>query len=114
MGAARRAPPGRRRGVRFAVWAPNARGVSVVGDWNYWSADADALEPQGSSGVWAGVVPNAREGHRYKFSIRGFDGVTRDKADPIAFRAESRPRQARSSTARGTSGRTTTGSHAAS
>jgi 1,4-alpha-glucan branching enzyme len=78
-------------GVRFAVWAPSARGVSVIGDWNYWSAEADPLEPQDSSGVWAGVVPNAREGHAYKYSIRGFDGATREKADPVASRAEIPP-----------------------
>jgi 1,4-alpha-glucan branching enzyme len=78
-------------GVRFAVWAPSARGVSVIGDWNFWSTDADMLEPQGSSGIWAGVVPNAREGHAYKYSVRGFDGVTREKADPLAFKAEVPP-----------------------
>jgi 1,4-alpha-glucan branching enzyme len=78
-------------GVRFSVWAPSARGVSVVGDWNYWSEGADRLEPQGASGVWGGVAPNAREGHAYKFSVRGFDGVTREKADPVAFRAEIPP-----------------------
>ncbi len=78
-------------GVRFAVWAPSARGASVVGDWNGWNAEADPLEPQGSSGVWAGVAPHAREGHAYKLAIEGFDGVTRLKADPIAFRAEVPP-----------------------
>ena len=78
-------------GVRFAVWAPNARAVSVVGDWNFWSEDADPLEPQGASGVWAGVAENAREGHRYKLSVRGSDGVVRLKADPVAFRAEVPP-----------------------
>jgi 1,4-alpha-glucan branching enzyme len=79
------------RGVQFAVWAPSARGVSVIGDWNYWNAEADPLEPQGASGVWAGVAANAREGQAYKFSVRGFDGVTREKADPVAFRAEVPP-----------------------
>ena len=78
-------------GVRFAVWAPNARGVSVVGDWNFWAEDADPLEPQGASGVWAGVAPNAREGHAYKLAVRGADGVARLKADPLAFRAEVPP-----------------------
>jgi 1,4-alpha-glucan branching enzyme len=78
-------------GVRFAVWAPNARSVSVVGDWNSWSEDADPLEPQGVSGVWAGVVTNAREGHAYKLAVRGVDGVMREKADPLAFRAEAPP-----------------------
>ena len=81
-------------GARFAVWAPNARGVSVVGDWNYWSEGADPLEPQAVSGVWAGVAPNAREGQAYKFSVLGADGVTRLKADPIAFRAEPPPKTA--------------------
>jgi len=46
-------------GVRFSVWAPNARHVSVVGDWNHWSEDADELEPQGSSGVWSGLAAMA-------------------------------------------------------
>ena len=78
-------------GVRFAVWAPSARGVSVIGDWNLWGHDADPLEPQGVSGVWAGVITGAREGHAYKFAVRGFDGVTREKADPVAFRAEVPP-----------------------
>jgi 1,4-alpha-glucan branching enzyme len=78
-------------GVRFAVWAPNARDVSVVGDWNFWSEAADALTPQGSSGVWAAIAANAREGQAYKFAVRGADGVTRLKADPLAFRAEVPP-----------------------
>ena len=81
-------------GARFAVWAPNARAVSVVGDWNYWSEGADPLEPQAVSGVWAGVAPNAREGQAYKLSVLGADGVTRLKADPIAFRAEPPPKTA--------------------
>jgi 1,4-alpha-glucan branching enzyme len=81
-------------GASFAVWAPNARAVSVVGDWNYWSEAADPLEPQAVSGVWAGVAPNAREGQTYKFSVLGADGVRRLKADPVAFRAEPPPRTA--------------------
>ncbi|HET9243305.1 MAG TPA: 1,4-alpha-glucan branching protein GlgB [Gaiella sp.] len=78
-------------GVRFAVWAPNGREVSVVGNWNSWSEGADPLTPQGVSGVWAGVAPGAREGQAYKFAVRGADGVTRLKADPLAFRAEAPP-----------------------
>ncbi len=78
-------------GVRFAVWAPNARAVSVVGDWNYWSENADALHQLGVSGIWEGVAANAREGHRYKFAIAGRDGVTREKADPLARWAEVPP-----------------------
>jgi len=78
-------------GVRFSVWAPNARAVSVVGDWNGWAEGADALAPQESSGVWAGVAAGAREGHAYKLAVHGADGVTRLRADPLAFRAEEPP-----------------------
>ena len=81
-------------GVRFAVWAPNARAVSVVGDWNGWEGDADALEPAGSSGIWQGRPAGAREGHAYKFAVHGADGVVRLKADPFAFRAEVPPKTA--------------------
>ena len=81
-------------GVRFAVWAPNARGVSVVGDWNYWSEGADPLTPVASSGIWEGVAENAREGQRYKLSIAGADGITRLKADPYAVFAEVPPENA--------------------
>ena len=87
-------PLGDGAGVRFAVWAPNARGVSVVGDWNFWTEGADGLESQASSGVWAGIAPNAAEGQAYKFAVRGADGVTRLKADPYAFRAEVPPETA--------------------
>ena len=81
-------------GVRFAVWAPNARGVAVVGDWNEWRAEAGRLAPAGSSGIWQGVAADAREGDAYKFAVLGADGVLRLKADPYAFRAEVPPRNA--------------------
>ena len=78
-------------GVRFAVWAPNAGSVSVVGDWNFWSEGADPLAPQGSSGIWAGVVTNAAVGQRYKLAITSRSGKTSLRADPVAFRAEPPP-----------------------
>ena len=78
-------------GVRFAVWAPNAAAVSVVGDWNFWSVGADPLHPQGSSGIWAGVAASAHEGQRYKLAITQADGATTLRADPVAFRAEPPP-----------------------
>jgi 1,4-alpha-glucan branching enzyme len=81
-------------GIRFAVWAPNARGVHVAGDWNGWHGAVDALEPVGSSGIWEGIVPEAREGDAYKYAIRGADGVERWKADPYAFRSETPPKTA--------------------
>src|SRR4029453_16454863 len=60
-------------GVRFAVWAPNARAVRAVGDWNSWDGRADPLQPVGVSGVWAGFVPGVGVGDRYKFEIVGAD-----------------------------------------
>jgi 1,4-alpha-glucan branching enzyme len=83
-----------RNGVAFAVWAPNARAVSVVGDFNDWEEESHPLEPQGDSGVWAGVVGEAEEGHRYKYAVRGRDASLRLKADPFAFRTERPPETA--------------------
>ncbi|MCW5808162.1 MAG: 1,4-alpha-glucan branching protein GlgB [Deltaproteobacteria bacterium] len=78
-------------GTYFAVWAPNARGVSVIGDWNGWRAHHDELHPRAESGIWEGVVKNLGHGARYKFAVVGADGVVRDKADPFAVRAEHPP-----------------------
>jgi 1,4-alpha-glucan branching enzyme len=78
-------------GTHFAVWAPNARQVSVVGDWNGWRAGSHPLKPRESSGIWEATVPNVGHGTRYKFSITGPDGRTFDKADPFAARAEHPP-----------------------
>ncbi len=78
-------------GVRFAVWAPNARAVSVAGDWNFWSVGSDPLVPAASSGIWEGIVPGAAEGSRYKFAVAGADGITRLKADPYGAYAEVPP-----------------------
>ena len=96
-------------GVRFAVWAPNARAVSVVGDWNSWSEGVDALEPQESSGVWAGVAAHAREG--MPTSSPSTAPTASRVSRPIRSRSapRSRPPPRRSSTARATRGRTTTG-----
>ena len=75
----------------FAVWAPNARAVSVVGDRNGWNEAADPLEPVGDSGVWAGRLEGVGPGDRYKFRIRAPGGELLDKADPFARRAEVPP-----------------------
>ena len=56
--------------------------VAVVGDWNHWRIGTDRLTPQGGSGLWAGVVPEAGVGDRYKFAVEGVDGQVRLKADP--------------------------------
>ena len=78
--------------VRFAVWAPNARGVDVVGDFNAWTSQP--MVPQGSSGVWAVQVPAAAPGHRYKYLVHGADGRSVMKADPMATSAEMPPSDA--------------------
>ena len=80
-------------GTSFAVWAPNAELVSVIGDFNGWDPGSHPLEPVGGSGVWSGVVPNAAPGLIYKFHIRSrFGGYAVDKADPFAVRSEVPPR----------------------
>ncbi|MCS6710904.1 1,4-alpha-glucan branching protein GlgB [Brachybacterium sp. EF45031] len=78
-------------GTSFAVWAPNARAVQVVGDFNGWDGRGHALRSLGSAGVWELFVPAIGEGTVYKYRILGVDGVWRDKADPMARRAEVPP-----------------------
>ncbi|MBA3397386.1 MAG: 1,4-alpha-glucan branching protein GlgB [Deltaproteobacteria bacterium] len=78
-------------GTYFAVWAPNAQAVSVIGDWNGWHAGGNALSARESSGIWEGVVRGIGHGSRYKYAISGPDGITREKADPFAARAEHPP-----------------------
>jgi len=75
-------------GVQFTVWAPNARSISVVGDWNGWNPDADPLTAVGDSGVWTGYVAAAEVGNAYKIRVNGHHGFRMDKTDPFAFRME--------------------------
>jgi 1,4-alpha-glucan branching enzyme len=81
-------------GVTFAVWAPNARSVRAVGDWNHWDGRANPLSPVGKSGIWAGFVPSLRAGARYKYEVQGADGSLKLKADPMARQAEVPPANA--------------------
>jgi len=78
-------------GTSFAVWAPNARGVRVIGDFNYWDGAGHPLRSLGSSGVWELFVPGVAVGTRYKYEILGRDGIWRQKADPLARRTEPPP-----------------------
>ncbi|SBT37719.1 1,4-alpha-glucan branching protein GlgB [Micromonospora auratinigra] len=79
-------------GVAFSVWAPNARGVRVVGDFTGWGPDDGwPMRSLGSSGVWEIFVPGVATGARYKYRILGADGRWRDKADPMAGRTEVPP-----------------------
>ena len=80
-------------GVRFAVWAPNAREVSVISDGNGWTHSRDYLNSS-DSGVWSGFVSGAIPGMQYKFAIRTQEGNILEKADPFAFYSQLRPETA--------------------
>ncbi len=87
-------PDGEVRGVSFAVWAPNANGVSLVGDFNRWDGNEAQLRALGSSGVWELFWPGFDVGGLYKFRVHGADGVVTDRADPFAFATEVPPQTA--------------------
>ncbi|HKN77207.1 MAG TPA: 1,4-alpha-glucan branching protein GlgB, partial [Candidatus Acidoferrum sp.] len=80
------------RGVHFAVWAPSARRVSIVGDFNRWDGRVNPMRARGSSGIWELFIPELGEGAIYKYEIIGASGAMLPlKADPYAFRGELRP-----------------------
>ncbi|MFT6564855.1 MAG: 1,4-alpha-glucan branching enzyme [Actinomycetes bacterium] len=78
-------------GVSFAVWAPNAKGVRVVGDFNYWDGTSTPMRSLGSTGIWELFIPEIGDGTRYKFDVLGHDGIRRQKADPYASATEVPP-----------------------
>src|SRR5271165_67379 len=83
------------KGAVFSVWAPNARKVSVVGNFNNWNPGSHQLQPRASSGIWEGFIPGITQGALYKFHISSTQrGYNADKADPIALFAEKPPRTA--------------------
>ncbi len=79
-------------GTSFAVWAPNARSVSVMGDFNFWNPTNQPLSPRASSGIWEGVVPESKLGDVYKYVITAANGTPLEKADPFALCSETPPR----------------------
>ncbi|MGI5895589.1 MAG: 1,4-alpha-glucan branching protein GlgB [Oscillospiraceae bacterium] len=81
---------GRSVGAVFRVWAPNAKSVSVVGDFNDWDRTAHVMSG-GGSGIWSCFIPHIKQYDLYKYSIEGPDGQVRLKADPYAFHAENAP-----------------------
>jgi 1,4-alpha-glucan branching enzyme len=81
-------------GTAFAVWAPNARGVAVVGDFNSWDGRLHPMRTLGSSGIWELFVPGVSEGQKYRYEIRTREGQLRIKSDPVAFRTEVPPANA--------------------
>src|SRR5690242_14593990 len=83
------------RGVQFAVWAPDAQEVSVVGDFNGWRPGVHKLAVHAGAGVWEGFFPGVRQGDLYKYHVVSrYNGYSADKADPYGFAAEIRPNTA--------------------
>jgi len=83
------------RGAYFAVWAPNARQVSVIGDFSSWDRRSHALRPRGQSGIWEGFIPGVSAGACYKYYVISHsDDYRVEKADPFAFWSEIPPKTA--------------------
>ncbi len=78
-------------GAYFALWAPNAMSVSVVGDFNNWDESANKMESLETSGIWEAFVPGIKEWDKYKYAIKTQKGEVLYKADPYAFHSEMRP-----------------------
>lgn len=82
------------RGAAFSVWAPNAKAISVIGDFNNWDARRSPMRRLGESGIWELFLPAAAEGDKYKFHVTQCDGRVVDKTDPYGVYAEVRPNNA--------------------
>ena len=87
-------PRGEVTGVSFAVWAPGAQGVRVIGDFNHWNGTGHPMRSLGASGVWELFIPGLGDGTVYKYQVLGRDGHWRDKADPMAFATQRPPETA--------------------
>jgi 1,4-alpha-glucan branching enzyme len=80
-------------GVYFAVWAPNARNVSILGDFNWWDGREHQMR-KGSTGIWDLFIPGLKVGDHYKYEIKNWDGHIYEKSDPYGFQQEVRPKTA--------------------
>ncbi len=78
-------------GAKFALWAPNAKSVSVIGDFNYWDGRVNPMRSLGYSGVWELFIPGLKSGDKYKFEILSQQGERIVKSDPYALMSEMRP-----------------------
>jgi 1,4-alpha-glucan branching enzyme len=82
-------------GVHFAVWAPNAAFISVMGEWNEWSKESDPMSRFGDTGIWTAFIPGVQQGNAYKYFVRSqYKDFEIDKADPFAFSTELVPQTA--------------------
>ncbi|GAB1540041.1 hypothetical protein NUACC21_27100 [Scytonema sp. NUACC21] len=81
------------KGVYFAVWAPNARNVSILGDFNHWDGRKHQMR-KGQTGIWELFIPGLGVGEHYKYEIKNIEGHIYEKSDPYAFQQEPRPKTA--------------------
>ncbi|MBD2041280.1 1,4-alpha-glucan branching enzyme [Microcoleus sp. FACHB-672] len=81
------------KGVYFAVWAPNARNVSVLGDFNNWDGRKNQMRKR-DNGIWELFIPELGVGNGYKYEIKNYDGHIYEKSDPYGFQSEARPKTA--------------------
>lgn len=84
---------GQRKGFFFRVWAPAAKAVSVVGDFNEWNPSANPLEKLPVGGIWEGFIPGLKQFDLYKYAITGSNGNVVLKADPYGFHMKRRREQ---------------------
>lgn len=82
---------GRSKGCRFALWAPNAKAVWVIGSFNDWNGTKNQMELLPSGGIYECFIPEVKEGDLYKYRIEGRDGIFYDKADPYGNQSQLRP-----------------------
>src|SRR5262249_2976538 len=83
------------KGTHFAVWAPNAREVSVIGEWNAWKVGQNPMSLNEGSGIWECFIPNVAQGALYKYAVDSrYDTARGEKADPYAFATEVVPQTA--------------------
>ena len=84
----------KQEGTNFAVWAPNAKNVSLIGDFNEWKHGANSLRRLDTSGIWETFIPDIKSGTTYKFAVENQDGSIVEKSDPFGFWAEVPPKNA--------------------
>ncbi|MEG2488825.1 GlgB N-terminal domain-containing protein, partial [Anaerorhabdus sp.] len=83
-----------KEGVRFTVYAPNAKEVQIIGGFNGWDGENHLMERTTDTGVWSLFIPGLKEWETYKYRITSWDGKILDKSDPYAFYSETRPQTA--------------------
>ncbi|HBA60174.1 MAG TPA: 1,4-alpha-glucan branching enzyme [Elusimicrobia bacterium] len=82
-------------GTHFAVWAPNAKEVNVIGDFNFWNKTQNPILQRGNSGIWEGFIPGVKQGHNYKYHVTSrYGNFQCEKADPMALASEVPPKTA--------------------